>query len=220
MQINLVGGGKLLYHLAKKLISQGHDLVIINKNEEYSQYFARNLKAKVIKGDATDPIILEDANTYKADILISLIQKDYENLFICKMSKIYFGVDKTAALVNNPDNEDLFQNLGVEVIFNITHYLSSLIERNILIEDIKNILTLDEGDVSITQIIIPDDAVTIGTEIKDLDFPQNSMIGPIIRGNEIIIPKGKTKIKAKDKILILSLPEDQSESIKILGGNI
>ncbi|TYB31431.1 MAG: TrkA family potassium uptake protein [Candidatus Mcinerneyibacterium aminivorans] len=220
MQINLVGGGKLLFHLAKKLISQGHELVIINKEEENSKYYARNLNAKVINGDATDPIILEDADTYKADILISLIQKDYENLFICQMGKIYFDVEKTAALVNNPDNETLFKQLGIEVVFNITDFLTSLIERNILIEDIKNIFTLEEGNISISQIIIPEDAQTIGTKIKNLEFPQNSMIGPILRNNNIIIPKGNTELKANDKVLILSLPDKQSEAIKLLGGKI
>lgn len=221
MQISIIGGGKVVYYLAKKFISKGENVVIINQDKETAQYLSRNLKAKVIHGKASEPSILEEAETFKSDIVLGLTQKDYENLFICQMSRKYFGVKKTAAIINNPDNEQLFSDLGLNAVFNITHLLSSLIERNIIIEDIQSLVTLEDANLNITQVIISEEEEeTVGKEIQELDFPENSMIGPIIRNDRIILPRGNTKLKAEDKVMVLTLPEEQVEAIQVLGGEI
>lgn len=218
MQIMLVGGGKLIYHLAKKLISKGHFLIIINKDEEYARELSRELKATVIYGDATVPDILKDAGAYQTDILVSLTPKDEDNLLICKMGKKYFGIDRTTALVNNPENENLFIKLGINSIFNTTELLSSLIEQNVAVEDISNLITIEGGKLSITQYVIPEEAPSVGKSLKEIDLPLTIVLGGIIRKGEIIIPRGSTQIKAGDKILIISVPKEQSQAIKILGG--
>ncbi len=220
MQIMLIGGGKLIYHLAKNLMSKGHFVNIINKDRDYSLTLSRQLRADVICGEASDPDVLEDAGAYQTDILVSLTQKDHDNLFICKMAKEYFGVERTTALVNNPDNEDLFKKLGVDAIFNTTQLLSSLIEQNVAVEDISNLITLEDGKLSITQFIIQEGAPSIGKSLKDIDLPLSIVLGGIIRDGDIVIPRGGTEIKKGDKILIISLPEDQAKAIKVLGGEI
>jgi len=101
MDIILVGGDKLIYHLAKKLISKGHFLTIINRDRKQAEDLSREINATVVFGDATNQSVLEDAGAYKADNLVALTQKDHNNLFICKMAMDYFGVERTTALVNN-----------------------------------------------------------------------------------------------------------------------
>lgn len=219
MQVMLIGGGKLIYHLAKNLISKGYFIVIVNKDIDHTRELARNLKATVVCGEASDPDVLEDAGAYKTDILVALTQKDHDNLFICQMGKEYFGIKRTTALVNNPENEELFKKLGVDSIFNTTHLLSSIIEQNVLVEeDISNLLTLEGGKLSVTQYIIPEGAPTIGKTLKEIDLPLDIVLGGIIRDGDIIIPRGSTKIQPGDKILIISLPEEQALAIRVLGG--
>ncbi len=218
MQIMLIGGGKLIYHLAKNLISKGHFIIIINKDKDYSVEISRKLKATIIHGDGSDPAIMENAGIYKTDVLTALTGKDHENLFICMMARKYFGVERTTALVNNPDNESLFNKLGIASIFNITDLLSSLIEQNVVYEDISNLLTLEGGKLSVTQYIIPEDAPAVGKTLKEIDLPLSIVLGGVIRNGDIVIPRGRTKIEAGDKLLIISLPEEQAMAIKILGG--
>ncbi|MTI61192.1 MAG: TrkA family potassium uptake protein [Firmicutes bacterium] len=220
MQIMLIGGGKLIYHLAKNLMSKGHFVNIINKDRDYSLQLSRQLSVEVICGEGSDPNVLEDAGAYQTDILVSLTQKDQDNLFICKMAKEYFGIKRTTALVSNPANEYLFKKLGVDAIFNTTQLLSSLIEQNVAVENISNLITLEDGKLSITQFIIQEDAPSIGKTLKDIDLPLSIVLGGIIRDGEIIIPRGGTVIKEGDKILIISLPEDQATAIRVLGGEI
>ncbi len=218
MQVMLIGGGKLIYHLAKNHISKGYFIVIVNKDRDHTRELARNLKATVVCGEASDPDILEDAGAYKTDILVALTQKDHDNLFICKMGKQYFGIKRTTALVNNPENEELFRKLGVDSIFNTTQLLSSIIEQNVMVEDISNLLTLEGGKLSVTQYIIPEGAPTIGRTLKEINLPLDIVLGGIIRDGDIIIPRGSTKIRPGDKILVISLPEEQAMAIRVLGG--
>ncbi len=220
MQVMLIGGGKIVYHLAKNLISKGHFVVIVNKDREYTRELARDLNATIVCGEASDPDILEDAGGHKTDILVALTQKDHDNLFVCKMAQKYFEIKKTTALVNNPDNELLFKKLGINAVFNITDLFSSLIEQNVAFEDINNLITLENGQLSITQITVSEKAPAVGETLKKIDLPLSIVLGGIIRNGEVIIPRGGTVIKTGDKILVISLPEEQARAAKILGGEL
>ncbi|PUU88810.1 TrkA family potassium uptake protein [Halanaerobium sp.] len=218
MDIILVGGGKLIYHLAKKLISKGHFLTIINKDRKLAEDLSREINATVVFGDATNKSVLEDAGAYKADNLVALTQKDHNNLFICKMAMDYFGVERATALVNNPENEELFSTLGITGIFNITDLVSSIIEQSVASDDVSNLTMIEEGKLSIFQVEVSPDSEACGKEIKEIDLPLTIVLGGIVRNGDITIPRGGSKVQAGDKIVIISLPEEQAEAIKVFGG--
>lgn len=218
MNIILVGGGKLIYHLAKKLISKGHFITIINKDQELAADLSKDINGTIVFGDASEKMVLEDAGAYKADVLVSLTQKDHNNLFICKMAKKYFGVKQTTALVNNPENENLFNKLDINSIFNITDLISSLIEQSISSDNINNLTMIEDGKLSIFEVEVEENSAAAGKEIKEIDLPLTIILGGIIRNGEIQIPRGGSKIEVGDKIVIISLPEEQAEAIKVFGG--
>ncbi|PUU87035.1 TrkA family potassium uptake protein, partial [Halanaerobium sp.] len=177
MDIILVGGGKLIYHLAKKLISKGHFLTIINKDRKQAADLSREINATVVYGNATDKKVLDDAGAYKADNLVALTQKDHNNLFICKMAMDYFGVERATALVNNPENEELFSTLGITGIFNITDLISSIIEQSVASDDVSNLTMIEEGKLSIFQVEVSPDSEACGKEIKEIDLPLTIVLG-------------------------------------------
>ncbi|MGM0419769.1 MAG: potassium channel family protein, partial [Bacillota bacterium] len=86
MKVIIVGGDELVYHLSRRLISKGYELIVINKDQEYCKELARNINATIVCGDAADPDVLEDANIYEADMLAALTHKDQDNLVICHLA--------------------------------------------------------------------------------------------------------------------------------------
>lgn len=218
MKIILVGGGKLIYHLAKKLISKGHFITIINKDRQLAEELSKDIKATIVCGDATESKVLEDAGAYQTDVLVSITHKDYNNLYISKMAKEYFGVEHTTALVNNPENENLFNKLGINGIFNITDLVSSLIEQNVSSDKINNLTMIEDGRLSIFEIEVDASSAAANNKIRDIELPLTIVLGGIIRDGEMIIPRGETLIKSGDKIVIISLPKEQAEAIKVFGG--
>ncbi|MFW6301517.1 MAG: potassium channel family protein [Bacillota bacterium] len=218
MKLLIVGGDELVYHLSRRLISKGFDLTIINKDQNYCQELARNLNATIVFGDATDPEVLEDANIREVDMLAALTQKDQDNLMICRLAQKYYQIPRTAALVNDPDNQVIFNNLNIDSLFNITVLLGSLLEQSISHEEVSNLFMIEEGNLSVTKCLIPEGAPADGKTLKELDLPLSIILGGILREGEMLIPRGGTRIKAGDKAIIISLPSDQGEAIKALRG--
>ncbi len=218
MKLLIVGGDELVYHLSRRLISKGFDLTIINKDQNYCQELARNLNATIVFGDATDPEVLEDANIREVDMLAALTHKDQDNLMICRLAQKYYQIPRTAALVNDPDNQVIFNNLNIDSLFNITVLLGSLLEQSISHEEVSNLFMIEEGNLSVTKCLIPEGAPADGKTLKELDLPLSIILGGILREGEMLIPRGGTRIKAGDKAIIISLPSDQGEAIKALRG--
>ncbi|MFW5993762.1 MAG: potassium channel family protein [Halanaerobiaceae bacterium] len=218
MKLLIVGGDELVYHLSRRLISKGFDLTIINKDQNYCQELARNLNATIVFGDATDPEVLEDANIREVDMLAALTHKDQDNLIICRLAQKYYQISRTAALVNDPDNQVIFNNLNIDSLFNITGLLGSLLEQSISHEEVSNLFMIEEANLSVTKCLIPEGAPADGKTLKELDLPLSIILGGILREGEMLIPRGGTRIKAGDKAIIISLPSDQGEAIKALRG--
>ena len=117
MKVILIGGGKLVYFLVRQFASKGYHLTIINQDAVEAKALARQLKATVILGDGSDPGMLKEAGAYQADIVLSLTPHDQDNLVACQIAQKRYGVPRTIALVNDPDYQEVFQQLGVTVAF-------------------------------------------------------------------------------------------------------
>lgn len=218
MQIIIVGGGKVVYHLAKIFHTKGYNTAIINRDKEYCEYLARKLNALVIHGDGSDPDAMQDAEASKADAILALTENDPDNLFICQMAQKKFDIPGTFAVINNPDNESIFKKLGIKTIFNTTKLLSILIEQQVETAEINNLLTIEEGRVSISQIILKEDSPVLNKTLIEIDLPEDIVLGSIIRDKEVLIPRGNTKLLPGDKVLVVTLVENQSEAFTALTG--
>ena len=120
MRVILIGGGKLVYFLAKQFTSKGYHLTIINADEQEAIALSRNLQATVINGEGSNPHILSQAGAYRADITLSLTGNDEDNLIACQIAQKEYGVPRTLALINDPENRPIFEKLGVNVAFSAT----------------------------------------------------------------------------------------------------
>ncbi|MBN1907757.1 MAG: TrkA family potassium uptake protein [Deltaproteobacteria bacterium] len=217
MKVLIIGNGKTIYFLSRKFISQGHNVVIINRDKEECIQLARQLKARIICGDGSDSEILKDAGAMGADAVLAITPDDQDNLVICQLASIKFGVSRTIALANDPDNAEVFEKLGITG-FSITQIVGSLIEQRASLEQITNLLPVGEGRVNVTEVIINDDSPVAGRALKDIRLPENSLVAVIIRNDMPIVPNGSNDLKPDDRIIIITLPENHGTVIKILTG--
>ena len=133
MKVLIVGGGKTLYFLCRNFTAKGYEVVIINRNQEECVQLARQLSATVVCGDGSDPGILKEAGAMGADALLAITPNDQDNLVICQLASLQFGVPRAVALANDPENAEVFQKLGVSA-FSTTHIIGSLIEQRASLE--------------------------------------------------------------------------------------
>ena len=115
MKIILIGGSKLAYFLTKQFASKNYYTTIINSDLEEAQTLSRTLKATVIHGQGSDPATLGEAGALQADVVLSLTTHDEDNLIACQIAQKEYGVPRTIALVNDPENQQIFPRRGMHI---------------------------------------------------------------------------------------------------------
>lgn len=130
MNIIIVGGGKVGYHLMKSLRYK-NEMTLIEKQLKVCEKIAEEFDGEVILcGDGTSLEVLNDAGISQADVVIASTGKDEENLIICQIAKMNFGVAKTIARVNNPKNIEVFKELGVDKTVCSTAVIANMLEQS------------------------------------------------------------------------------------------
>jgi trk system potassium uptake protein TrkA len=218
MNLIIVGGEKLVYFLSRLFISKGYEITIINKDWEESSRLARMLKATIVHGDGSNPQILEEAGANSAEVLLAVTPHDQDNLLICQLAIRRFHIPHTLALVNDPDNEAVFLELGISSVFSTTRILASLIEQKTVYEGITNLIPLEEGKINVTEIILEEGSPVIEKQLKEIGLPENSLIASIIRKGQPLVPRGSTILKPGDRLIAVSFPDNLGQVLKILTG--
>ena len=217
MKVLIVGGGKTLYFLCRNFTAKGYEVVIINRNREECVRLARQLAAMVVCGDGSDPGILKEAGAMGADALLAITPNDQDNLIICQLASLQFGVPRAVALANDPENAEVFQHLGVSA-FSTTHIIGSLIEQRASLEQITNCLPVAEGRVNVTEIILDNGSPVRGQALKDIQLPENALVAVVIRDNQPIVPRGASKLLAGDRVVLITLPENHGPVLRAFTG--
>lgn len=218
MKIIVIGGGKTVYFLAKGLISHGHDVTIVNRDPEESQALSHQLSATIIAGDGSDPETLEQAGAARASVFIALTPQDHDNLVACQIAQEKFDVPRTIALVNNPDNEDVFRRLGVSLIFSATRILASLLEEQAGFMAITNLMAIAQGKLNVTEVLLNDNAPVTGKSLEELQLPEGFLLAIIVRNDEVLVPGGSTVLQGQDRLLLIGQADNFGEVLGILTG--
>ena len=217
MKVLIVGGGKTLYFLCRNFTAKGYEVVIINRNRGECVQLARQLPAMVVCGDGSDARILKEAGAMGADVVLAITPNDEDNLVICQLASIQFGVPRAIALANDPDNAEIFEKLGVSA-FSTTHIVGSLIEQRASLEQIINLLPVGEGRVNVTEIVLDADSPVAGKLLKDVVLPENALVAVVIRDNQPIVPRGANQLLAGDRVVLITLPENHGSVLRVFTG--
>ena len=218
MKIILIGAGKAVYFLAKQFIAEGQSVTIVNRDLEESQALSHELDATILFGDGSDPEILEQAGTGSADVLLSMTSRDHVNLVACQVAKEEFDVARTIALVNNPENEEIFRNLGVSLIFSATRIITSLLEQETDFMAITNLMAVAQGKVNVSEVRLPENALVSGKSLQELKLPAGFLLATIIRNGEVLVPSGSTILQAHDQLILIGQADKYRDVLRILTG--
>ena len=123
MYIVVIGGGRVGYYLAKALISEGHETLVVEKNRVVYDNIIESLGSVAYHGDGCEASTLAEVGTGRADMLVAVTGDDEDNLVSCQVAKHKFNVPRTVARLRNPQREVLFKKLGIDVTVSSTKIL-------------------------------------------------------------------------------------------------
>jgi trk system potassium uptake protein TrkA len=214
MYIIVIGGGKVGYHLAKALLAEGHEILVIEKDRSRIDYISNELGSVCLNGDGCEAAVLTEAGTGRADMLIAVTGDDEDNLVSCQLAKHKFNVPRTIARSSNPKNEVLFRKLGIDVTVSSTNVIMEYIEQEVPTHVLTHLLTIQDRGIELVDVRIPADSLSVGKRIKDIGLPAGSLVTLVIRRDEKPqLASPETVIQIGDQIIALT-PNDAEEQLK------
>jgi len=215
MYVIIVGGGKVGFNLAKVLLREGYEVVLVEKDKQRWAFLERVLGEAVFWGDGCEMRVLEELGCARADVVVAVTGHDEDNLTICQMAKRKFNVPRAIARVNMPQNEAVMKALGVDDTICGTRILYDLIKQEIETDKIHLLASLKEGGYEIIEITVSDASPVVGKSLKEIDFPPQCLLISLLRNREIIIPSGETVLEARDSIVSL-IASEQVDALRNL----
>jgi trk system potassium uptake protein TrkA len=218
MYVVIAGAGKVGYHLAKELLAQGHEVVLIEQNRERAQEIGEELGSVVIPHAADEGRWLIEAGVERADVVVATTGDDEDNLIICQLAELFArrrGARKprTIARVNHPKNEAVLKRLGVDATVNTTSVMLPLIEEELSAHPTVHLMTLRRAGIELVEFIIGPECPCAGKTVASLNLPHDVTLPLIIRGDVPIRPQPDTVFQAEDTIIAL-LPISQEPLVR------
>ena len=213
MHIIIVGSGRVGVNIATFLISDGHDVVLIETNTNVCNIAATELDALVLCGNCTDPQLLEEACIEEADVFVSVTGNDDTNLLAAMLAKEY-KVPKIIARVTDPRHEQVFKKIGVDLIINPERVFASYLEKLIIRPEITDLVILGKGDAELIDLTV-ESKKSIGKKVGDLSPTDDFLIVAIYENGNILIPKPEMVLKEGMKVSILVKTEYAPKILEI-----
>lgn len=219
MKIIICGIGKLGKHLAFTLVKEEYNVTLIDNDPVELQDVVNNLDVNYVQGSALDSEILIEAGVKDADLVISVMTKDEQNI-MCSLLAKKLGVKNTIARIRTPEytkSIDLIKkDLGLSMIINPEALTADHIATTLSIPSAIEATSFLKGKINMISIKAKEDTNIVNETINNIakKLPKDLILCSIERDNETIIPKGNTKIHAGDKLSITGTPNCIKEFLK------
>jgi trk system potassium uptake protein TrkA len=217
--IVVVGGGRLGYYLTKVLLTEGHEVVIVEKEASFCKIINDELGGICIVGDGCETTTLAEVGTGRADMLIAVTGDDEDNLVACQVAKHKFNVPRTIARMRNPQNEAIFKKLGIDVTVSSTNVILEHIQEEVPTHPLTHLLTIRDRELEIVEIKITPEASVVGKRVRELSLPEGSRLALVIPEKQRPrVPTNDTLLQAGDRIIAVITPEAEETLRAVLGG--
>jgi len=202
--VMLVGGGNVGYIVAQELENMGVSLKIIEHNPKRARFLANNLTdSVVIQGDALDRDLLEEEAIDKMDDFLALTNDDETNILASLIAKKY-KVPHIVTLVNRAIYSDLVREIGLDVTVSPRFTTVSSILGHVRKGRVLGMASLGDGTLDVLEAEALETSDILNIPLRELKLPEQTVVGAIVRGDEVVIPDGDTRIQPHDHVLMVA----------------
>jgi trk system potassium uptake protein TrkA len=206
-RVFVLGGGRVGRSLAARLAHVQYRVTIIDHSAETCEQLAQDMDhVEVLHAEGTDLDVLVDEGLSTADIFCAVTQHDQTNILCALLAKSK-GVKRVAALVNEPTFVQLAPTLGVDACISPRLATAAAILKHVRGDDVLTMAMLEQGGSEVVELSIPAESRVAGLPLAELKIPEGSIVGVIVRGDEVIVPSGQDHLEALDHVIVFALPE-------------
>ena len=210
--VMILGGGQATHYLVDMLESEGIDVKIVEKNYDLCKKYADEFEnATIINADPSDKDVLREEGLERADSLVSLLDKDEDNILLSVFAKDA-GNKKVIARINRDDYDHIIERFDIDSIIYpkditsgmITSYVRGMV--NTRGSSMTSLYHLIPGVVEVCEFKITEPSPIVGVALSQLGgkLREGVLIAAIRRGASIILPRGADSILVGDSVIVIT----------------
>ena len=196
MNIMIIGCGRVGSQLAI-LLSEGHNVTIIDKDQESFKKLGGSFNGVTATGNGFDENLLKELKIDKQDAFVSVTSGDNTNLMASQIAKKMFNVPRVIARVYDPRRADIYKKLGLDIISG-TVLVAAMI-RDKIIENKFTSYLVETGELGVLEIIVSE--ALKGRKAGELSIADEFSVVVIDRKKRVILPQADTRLELGDKVM-------------------
>lgn len=217
-RVVIAGGGNIGFRLAKAL--EPHNQVkLIERDNRRARKVAEHLtSAIVLNGDAADEELLVEENIDSADVFAALTNSEEANILSAMLAK-RLGAHKVMALINKPSYAELIESGTIDIAISPQTVTIGSLLAYVRRGDVVRVHSLRRGAAEAIETIVHGERGTsrvVGRRVEDIDLPEGTTIGAIVRGENVTIAHHDTSIEADDHVILFVTDRRHIEAVERL----
>ena len=217
-RLMIAGGGNIGMRLAES-VEDRYQVKIIERDPERCSLISETLShAVVLNGEASQRDLLLEENISDTDVFLALTNDDEANIMSSLLAK-RLGAKKVMALINNPAYVDLVQGGEIDIAISPQQATIGKLLADVRRGDVVNVHSLRRGAAEAMEAIAHGDETSskvVGRAIEDIDLPEGTTIGAIVRDDEVLIAHDKTVVEADDHVILFLVDRKQIPEVEQL----
>lgn len=203
-RVVIAGAGNIGFRLASALEDR-LQVKLIERDPPRARRAAEALRnALVLTGDAADEELLLEENIDEADVFAAVTNAEEANILSSMLAK-KLGARRVMALINKPSYAELMQVGQIDIAISPQTVTIGALLAHVRRGDVVRVHSLRRGAAEALEAIVHDenrDSPVAGRRIEQIDLPEGTTIGAIVRGEEVLMAHHDTVIEADDHVIL------------------
>jgi trk system potassium uptake protein TrkA len=196
MNAIVVGCGRVGSQLATMLSVEGHNVTVIDRDEDAFRRLGSTFNGVTVKGLGFDEEVLDEAGIRGADVFAAVTDLDNTNLMAAEVARKIFGVPHVVARLYNPQRERTYQQLDMDYVCGTTLVAEKLLEK---IEAGHGHHVQIIGDVEVIEFRAGTGVAN--KRVRDIEIEHQFRVAVLSRGNVTFIPQPDTMLQPGDVVV-------------------
>ncbi len=219
-RILIIGGGQVGFHVAYALEQEKvkYDVKIHEHDAQRCKMLADLLsRTLVLQGDATDIKVLMEEGVADMDMVITVTNDEGTNLIAALLAKTH-GAKEVITLIKRPDLVPLVATLGIDAAISPRLITADAILRHLRRGQVQSMFTSLSTEAETLEMVAMPHAKIVGKPLHKIKMPQSMIIGAVMHGEDVVVPRGDTVIQAHDRVIVFALPKVVPQATRLFTG--
>lgn len=205
-KVVIYGVNRASIELAKKLEDQKIGVTMIEPNREKTQQAATILdKTIILQGNALDIDLLKESSIDIADFFVAVSESEQTNILSSLLAK-RLGAKKAIVLTVDPTFVPIINSLGIDIVINPRLITVGSILQHIRSGHTLSVVKFHQSEAEAIELVAVEGSKIVGKPLREIPFPQGSILGAIVREGAMQIPAGNTIINPNERVIVFALP--------------